>query len=72
MRRTYEYFNPKQRGSRGVSSGGGGDGVYDSFFETLKAAPELKVFTIGFIGLGIMIWFFMATGMQKRVGPHRV
>ena len=54
------------------SSNVAGDGIYDSFFETLKAAPELKIFTLGFIGLGIMIWFFMATGMQKRVGPYRV
>ena len=45
---------------------------YDSFFETLKAAPELKVFTIGFIGLGIMVWVFMMTGMGRRIGPHKV
>ena len=44
---------------------------YDSFWETLRAAPELKVFTLGFIGLGVMIWIFMVTGMNRKIGPHK-
>lgn len=44
---------------------------YDSFWQTLRAAPELKVFTLGFIGLGVMIWIFMVTGMNRKIGPHK-
>jgi hypothetical protein len=45
---------------------------YDSFYQTVKSAPELKIFTIGFIGIGIILWIMMTSGMGRKVGPHKV
>lgn len=64
-RETYDYFNRVRKENMEQAEGPGG---YDSFLETIKAAPELVIMTL-FIGFVVAQWFWM---VPKQKQPYYV